>query len=250
MKNKIYLLISILTSYVGMAQIGIGTENPENGIEIEGSIRFRNLEEGDLNVFNREVLMDKEGKLGYLEIENDRSYFVKMIYDEMEDSVVINKTDESKDLLLDIELELLPNTISVFEIHYNVPLYFEVKQKESFYEIPLVSEVGVRLMKKEEGKDNSYVNLVEGNRALSLPVDFENAYPKFEYRDIFIEGMNVQEVVNSGTELKKISYKLMSYSKSNQGVIQYGANGDKGSGVGMMLVKVYHKPYYGNKNKM
>lgn len=248
MRQKILMMISLLTSCVGMAQIGIGTENPEEGIEIEGSVRFRNLEEGDLKVFNREVLMDKEGRVGYLEIEQDRSYFVKMISDEMEQEVILDKTDKSTDLFLDVDLELLPNTISVFEIIYNVPFYFNTV-RSSYHDYTQISEVGVRLMKKEEGKDSEYVNVRDGNRAISIVSEYENTGVNMPYRSSFVEGISIQEVVNTSSELKSISYKLMSYSKANEGLLQYGSKGDGRDGVGMILVKVYHKPYYGTSKK-
>ncbi|MDM1501982.1 hypothetical protein HX071_07170 [Myroides marinus] len=247
MKQKIFILIGLFTTCLGMAQIGVGTENPTNGIEIEGSVRFRNLEEGDLKVFNREVLMDKEGNLGYQDIESDRSYFVKMVSNQMKEQVIVDKTDQSKDLQLEVELELLPNTISVFEIHYNVPFSFEVVSDGRYRDLPLVNEVGARLMKKEEGKDSAYVNVREGNRALSIVSEYENTYPRLNSRRSFVEGMTIQEVVNTSTSTKKITYKMMSYSKANEGLLKF--NSDNGEGIGMILVKVYHKPYYGETTK-
>lgn len=247
MKQKIGILIGLFTSCVGMAQVGVGTENPEKGIEIEGSVRFRNLEEGDLKVFNREVLMDKEGNLGYQDIESDRSYFVKMVSDQMEKQVIVDKTDQSKDLQLEVELELLPNTISVFEIHYNVPFNFEVVSDGRYSDLPFVNEVGARLMKKEEGKDGNYVNVREGNRALSIVSEYENTHPRLSFRRSFVEGMSIQEVVNTSASIKKITYKLMSYTKKNDGIVKFSS--DNGEGVGVMLVKVYHKPYYGETTK-
>ncbi|TDS55337.1 hypothetical protein C8P70_12259 [Myroides indicus] len=245
MKQLVFTIIGLLCSCIMMAQIGIGTENPSSGIEIEGSVRFRNLQEGDLQQFNREVLMDNQGRLGYLEIESERSYFVKMISDEMEDKVVLNQTDKSKDLFLEIELELLPRTISIFEIHYNVPVSFETEGYSAFSDTPLVSEIGVRLMKKEEQEGN-YSNVAEGNRSLSIPSEYEKTYPNLEFRRSFIEGMNIQEVLNSDVHSKKITYKLMSYTKDNDGIVQYGSQMSDGRGeAGMLLIKVYHKPYYG-----
>ncbi|MDM1398924.1 hypothetical protein HX049_17435 [Myroides odoratimimus] len=245
MKQTIFIIMTLFFSCLAMAQVGVGTESPASGIEIQGSIRFRNLEEGDLKIFNKEVLMDKEGNLGYLEIESNRSYFVKMVYDQMKKQVILNKTNQSKDLLLEVELELLPNTISVFEIHYNVPVSFEMVNQTTYTDIPLVSDIGVRLMKKEEGKESSYVNLREGNRAVSLIDEYEKASPNLNFRRSFIEGMNVQEVVNKDNKQKKISYKLMSYVNDNQGEVRYGSQeNNDGMGVGMILVKVYHKPYY------
>jgi hypothetical protein len=241
--------MGLFASYTAIAQVGVGTENPEKGFEVEGSVRFRNLEEGDLKTFNREVLMNKEGELGYLEIESDRSYFVKMLSHEMENKVVLDKTDENKDLFLNIDLELLPNTISIFEIHYNVPFYFQTLNKNSYQEETLVSAVGVRLMKKQVNLDRDYVNVIDGNRSLSIISEYERAYPDFEFRGSFIEGMSIQEVVNDGSELKKISYKLMTYTKDNDGIVHFGSHADQHEGVGRILVKVYHKPYYGETHK-
>lgn len=249
MRGHIIILIVLFFCPNSFAQIGIGTENPDNGIEVEGSVRFRNLKEGDLKQFNREVLMSQQGDLGYLEIESDRSYFVKMVSSKMTDVVVLDKTDQSKDLKLEIQLELLPNAISVFKIHYNIPFSFQTSQESSYTYIPLVSEVGVRLMKKQEAMDDKFINVKDGNRSISLISEYEKTSFELEYRSSFIEAMTIQEVINTSNQIKKITYKLMSYSKDNIGLLNFGSKADSQQGKGMIMIKVYHKPYYGEINK-
>lgn len=239
---RIYsLLISLLSIMSSFGQVGIKNDNPEADLDVNGSVRFRNLVNNGVT-YNRIVLSNSVGDLGVKAIgEND--FRVKdVFYAFMPDKVTTTQSNAALlgtglsaliELGLDIEVEIEPNSVTAISLEYNVPVSAPVRNNDT--RIP--QYMGVTLVKNESNKN---IELDEGSRKLTFFAinNTENII------SMPVSGRATDIITNTTNTTKKITYSAKGFIEN--GLSQpktFGNPGGSNSGFGngIITVQVYNK---------
>ena len=118
----IFLLAALFIVNLGVAQVGIGIEQPEADLDINVRMQFSNLPNvsDQLDKYNRTLFADGIGNVGYMERNDDSYVYRNSYFQTMTNAVNVGTT--LTPLNLSLRIPILPMKRSVIEINYSVIL--------------------------------------------------------------------------------------------------------------------------------
>lgn len=200
MNKSVRLIVFFLVLIIPMmtySQIGIGTEKPTQELEIAGSIRIQDLEINSPKMI-RQLKSDDNGNLISQEPDPERFYFKSLLREFMSQPIDVN-INETKDLNVELTVDIEPKTSVIVVLMYNIPIYYT-----SVGGVVLPQFAGVQLFSSKSG------NLSGGNRRFSFPSAYNSSAGVST--GMFIEGKYV-DVINNESDIREtITYTIKGYT--------------------------------------
>lgn len=226
--KKIVFPFFLLWNLCSYAQIGVGTEVPTQEFEIKGTVRFKEL---DQNLqLTRQLLSDDEGNLTAAESVKDRLYYDNLQKELMPYPVLVGP-NETKDLGVELVMEIKPLSETVVILTYNIPIY---SRDNTILNLPEYG--GVKLASSRDG------NLPLGARKFTFPLSYgiNNTTSRGAF---FIEGKYVDVISNTTNQVETVKYTLQGFIENGNAASFYFSDGvGNGSfGVGIFSGMVFYK---------
>ncbi|WP_410879361.1 hypothetical protein [Myroides sp. DW712] len=234
--KKSLVLVLFLSLTTAFGQIGINVETPSANLDVNGDVRLRKL--NNPTGFNRQVLANQDGVLGYSDLGED-NYAVKDILFKVMPVTVSSTASEASvwkgpsqgavELGLDIVVPIEPFSSTAIAIEYNIPITSTIAS----------GYIGVTLVKFENGV---MTELEEGSRKFTLyntPLHMGN----MRYITMPVSGKATDIVYNNTNQTKYITYSSKGYIEIGAGTTYFGnplQNSDN-FGTGILVIQVYQK---------
>ncbi|MDM1398922.1 hypothetical protein HX049_17425 [Myroides odoratimimus] len=257
MKN-VSALFFILFSISMFGQVGVGTEDPTAGLDVDPKgIKVENAENSYIRLeglerkpdYLRKVVLNQQGYLATMDYDSD-NFNLKTIEYIKSNKIIhtpksANVMDTSKtplSLEMDLEVILSPNTENILFLEYDIPIYIYDNIVNNNV---IVGYIGVTLTKVNE--DNTIVELDQGSRKIT---NYKNKIPASgdNLLGVSVTGKAVDQLSNKESVENKVKYKLFGYIEKNSFVdldkeVYFGnADGEIESlGIGVFNVVVYEK---------
>lgn len=223
------------------AQVGIGTLEPTADLDINHKVLLSDLPSVDDNNddFNRYVISDKDGNIGYRYRYDERLTFRNTYLEKMTKSIIL-KTSSTADLNLPIMVAIAPNTTSVFEIFYSVPVLLNASLDKtagyaSIYVVRDIDGQGQTII-KEASRKISFSSTYESN-AIAKGRPISNSY-----FDTVKNETNQEMIVTYDLKTEAFSLATDGGAKLLIGMFNdesLGAQKNFNWGRGMLMISVY-----------
>ncbi|MBB1139656.1 hypothetical protein [Myroides sp. WP-1] len=229
-------LFAVTTAF---GQVGINNEHPEADLDIKGDIRMRYL--GNPIQYNRLILADEEGNLGYNDL-GPSSYSLKSIYyKNLSQSVstqLVNATgavNSPIELNMEIEIKVDSRTAVAISMEYNLPVTAVLAGTSN--DIP--GYLGATLFRRE---NNVQSELEEGSRKFTL-YNVPKNYGTTKHITMPISGRATEMITNTTSNVKTIVYSVKGYVENGRGTMHFGnfLNPSENYGEGVFVIHVYEK---------
>ena len=229
-------LFAITTAF---GQVGINNENPEADLDVKGDIRMRLL--GNPISYNRLILADEEGNLGYNDLGSS-SYILKSIYykplSQSVSTQLINASGSTNipiELNLEIELKVDSRTAVAISIEYNLPITAVLPGTSN--DIP--GYMGATLFRRE---NNIQTELEEGSRKYTL-YNVPKNYGANKHITMPVSGRATDMIANTTSDFKMFTYSVKGYVENGRGTMHFGnfLNASENYGEGVLVIHVYEK---------
>ncbi|MGS4344789.1 hypothetical protein ACKUSY_04110 [Myroides odoratus] len=236
---KISTLLCFFSTLWAVGQVGINIEQPEADLDVEGSVRWRKLD--NPVSYNRMIVANAQGDIGYTNLGDD-AYTVKDVLfkylPQTVSSTLKNQSNTHPKPLVELNLDLLvavaPYSSTAIAVEYNVSITAVLTGTTA---IP--GYMGITLMKNENGVQTE---LEEGSRKFTLynvPVNYNNS----KYITMPVSGKATDILTNYTNQTKYITYSAKGYIENGSGVMYFGnpPNAPNNFGSGVLIVQVYEK---------
>ncbi|MDM1375171.1 hypothetical protein [Myroides marinus] len=219
--KKFSILFLTLLSISMFGQVGVGTEEPTagldidpKGIEVEKSedryIRLEGLEKKP--DYLRKIVLNQKGDVATMDYDANSFNLKTIKYAKSKKTIHTEKSanvmDVSKkqvSLDVDLVITLSPNTENIIFLEYDMPIFIYNNKEDNRVK---VGYVGVTLTKVEDS--NVIVELDQGSRKVT---NYENrsAVNGDNFFGVSVASKAVDQLSNTGTVEKKVKYKLFAY---------------------------------------
>ncbi|WP_158963399.1 hypothetical protein [Myroides fluvii] len=189
--RQFFLTITLFVVNVGVAQVGVGIETPEVDFDVNVIMKASNLPNvsDQLETYNRVLYADVDGNIGYRQRIRDSYVYRTSYFQKMTSAVQVGQT--LTPLNLAITVPILPMKRSLMEINYSIGVINGGTGQGSI----LISKI----------ENGSETILYQATRTYS----FSNGYaPSASAKGIAISNMYYDEVENSSTSVKLVTYKV------------------------------------------
>ena len=189
--KDIFLLVILFIVNIGVAQVGIGIEQPEADLDVNVKMQLSNLPNvsTQLDRYNRVLYADGYGNIGYMERSSNSYVYGTSYFQTMTNAVSVGST--LTPLNLSQTITVLPMKKVIVEINYNIVV------------INGGNGLGSVLLGKNAG--NGVDLIYNSMRSFSFASNYStraNAYGRS------ISNVYYDEIVNNSNQTKYVTYNV------------------------------------------
>jgi len=224
MKKQFTTLLSIVIFSSAFGQVGINTPTPTETLDVNGNARVRNPIDiegtNQLSRFNRRILSDENGVLGYVPNFSKITYGLDNIYEATMSTVISTTSSGTLFLNLSTTITIPAKTNALIVIDYNIPVYRINGSGGN------CSYAGITLMKSTNGAANQ--ELEQGSRKFTFASYAGNSATA---QGLPVAGKAVDNIINNTNSPITIVYTPLGYTETNSTTVYFGMWQNSGSGV-------------------